>query len=319
MTKNTINDTLNPHIARSSISLLFTFLAAATVFFLSLFASDKIAHSVKSALSLCSNVIIPSVFPFMVISDFLYAYMSFSQKDVIGGIFERIFKINRAGLYPFLLGILCGFPLGVKCTSELYKSGKISRDEAERLIGFCNNTGPAFLVSGIGLGLRKNANDGIVLYFVMVLSALITGIIFSRRRTLVKNYATEPERASFSFTFSIKNAGVNTLHVCSYLTFFACIVGMLRNTIGENYVYLSLVPFLEVGSATSILSKTKLLSSRLSLALCSFAVGFSGLSVHLQALSFISDTDIRTYKYFIMKLFEGVTSFILTLVISMLL
>lgn len=316
MTKNTPNKKFKPLVNRENISFLFTFITCALVFFLSLFASDKIAHSVKSALSLCANVIIPSVFPFIVISDFLYAYMYFSPKDLIGGAFEKLFKINRAGLYAFVLGILCGFPLGVKCTSELYKSGKISRDEAERLIGFCNNTGPAFLVSGIGLGLRKNANDGLFLYFVMVLSAVITGIVFSRGRHLQKGCSENLRQNSFSFTASIKNAGVNTLHICSYLTFFACIVGMLRNTIGENYTYLSIIPFLEVGSATSILSKTRLLSPRLSLALSSFAVGFSGFSVHLQALSFISDTDIRTGMYFIMKLFEGVLSFMLTLIFT---
>ena len=319
MTKSSSNEKIKPLANRESISLLFTLITCTLVFILSLFASDKIAHSVKSALSLCANVIIPSVFPFIVISDFLYAYMYFSPKDIIGGAFERLFKINRAGLYAFVLGILCGFPLGVKCTSELYKSGKISRDEAERLIGFCNNTGPAFLVSGIGLGLRKNSKDGLILYFVMLLSAIITGIVFSHGNKLQKGLSEDFRHNSFSFTTSIKNAGVNTLHICSYLTFFACVVGMLRNTIGENYVYLSIIPFLEVGSATSILSKTNLLSSHLSLALCSFAVGFSGLSVHLQALSFISDTDIRTGRYFIMKLFEGVLSFTLTLGISLLL
>ncbi len=319
MTKNDINVNLRPSPKRQKLSFLFTVFCCALVFFISLFASDKISHSVKSALSLCSGVIIPSVFPFMIVSDFLYAYMSFSSASIIGDVFERIFKINRVGIYPFVLGMLCGFPLGVKCTAELYRDGKLTRDEAERLIGFCNNTGPAFLVSGIGLGLRKNALDGLILYFVMVISAIITGVVFSLKSKIVSEERCSFTGASFSFTSSIKNAGVNTLHICSYLTFFACIVGMLRNTIGENYIYLSFIPFLEVGSATSILSKTKLLSSRLSLALSSFAVGFSGLSVHMQALSFISDTDIRTRKYFLMKLFEGIISFTITLILCALL
>lgn len=319
MTKNNINDNTSALYRRRKFSLVFTFLCCSLVFLLSLFASDKIAHSVKSALSLCANVIIPSVFPFIVISDFLYAYMSFSSANIIGDAFEKIFKINRVGIYPFVLGILCGFPLGVKCTSELYRDGKITRDEAERLIGFCNNTGPAFLVSGIGLGLRKNASDGLILYFVMVVSAVITGAVFSGKKNAHTENRSHFIGSAFSFTSSIKNAGVNTLHICSYLTFFACIVGMLRNTIGENYIYLSLIPFLEVGSATSILSKTRLLSPSFSLALSSFAVGFSGLSVHLQALSFIADTDIRTRKYFLMKLFEGVISFTITLILCALL
>lgn len=297
---------------RSGISAAFTFASCFSVFIVSLFFSDKIAHSVRSALSLCSSVIIPSVFPFMVISDFLYVYTDFSRFKGIGDAFERIFGVSRAGLYPYVLGLLCGFPLGVKCASELYKSGKLSREEAERVIGFSNNTGPAFLVSGIGLGLRGSIKDGFLLYFVMVASSIIVGYLFSSKGTP----ETPPDRMkaekSFSLTASIKNAGINTLNVCSYLTFFACVVGLLRGAIGENYVYLSLIPFLEVGSATSILSKTKLLSPRLSLALSSFAVGFSGLSVHLQAISFLIGTDIRIKRYVLMKLLQGVLSFLIT-------
>ena len=297
-----------PHSVRELFSAFFTVTACACVFLLSLFASDKISHSVHSALSLCSGVIIPSVFPFMIISDFLYSYLNFSSLSAVGDIFERIFKINRVGLYPFVLGALCGFPLGVKCAAELYRENKLSRDEAERIIGFCNNTGPAFLVSGIGLGLRGSISEGVLLYAAMTLSAIAVGCIFGIGRHYTVSTDAALAKKSFSLTASIKNAGLGTLNICSYLTFFACLVGLLRNAIGESLVYLSLLPLLEVGSAASILSKTKLLQDVQSLALTAFAIGFSGLSVHLQALSFISDTDIRVSKYFSMKLLQGVLS-----------
>ena len=35
------------------------------------------------------------------------------------------------------------------------------------------------------------------------------------------------------------------------------------------------------------------------------AVCFSGFSVHMQALSFLEDTDLNAIKYFIMKLMQG--------------
>ena len=231
--------------------------------------------------------------------------------------FERAFKINRVGLYPFMLGVLCGFPLGVRCASELYKDGKLTKDEAERIIGFANNTGPAFLVSGIGLGLRKNITEGFLLYFIMVLSAIVVGLIFSHGKSQSKIKQEFSGAGNFSFTSSIKNAGMATLNICSYLTFFACIVGLSRNVLGENYIYLSIVPFLEIGSATSILSKTKLLNDCMSLALSGFAVGFSGFSVHLQALSFLDNTDLNPKRYFIMKLLQGVISFALIIPIYM--
>ncbi len=302
-------------ISKSSITTLFTLLTLALTFSLTLFLSDKIAHSVKSGLSLCANVIIPSVFPFIVLSDFLYCFINFSSINCLGVFFEKLFKVNRCGLYPFVLGIICGFPLGVKCASELYIDGKLTKDECERLIGFCNNTGPAFLVCGIGLALRKNIYEGFLLYFVMVLSAIITGILFSINKKPGRINFNISDKKSFSITESIKNAGYNTLNICSYLTFFACIVGLFRSMLGETHLYLSLITFLEVGSATSILSKTTLLTKMQSLALSAFAISFSGFSVHLQALSFISKTDIRVGRYFIMKASQGIISLILTLIL----
>ena len=210
------------------------------------------------------------------------------------------------------MGVLCGFPLGVRSAAELYKEGCISKDEAERLIGFCNNTGPAFLVAGVGLGLRKSLPEGIILYAAMVISAVITGAVFARGKIKSEIYDLSVSRRRFSLTRSIKDAGIGTLNVCAYLTFFACVVGLLRAAIGHNYLYLSLIPFLEIGSATSIFSKTELLSNLTSLLFSSFAVGFSGLSVHLQALSFLSDTGLCVKRYFVMKLFQGAISVLIT-------
>ena len=309
-TKNKNSDYIKRahNIKNAFVCCILIFIA----FALSIFLSDEISYSVKGALSLCVNVIIPSVFPFMVISDFLYRALDFTSLNCIGSLFERVFKIRRSGIYAFFLGILCGFPLGVKCTADLYSSGKITRNEAERLIGFSNNTGPAFLVCGIGLGLRGSITEGIILYAVMVTSAVICGFLFSYRAKTEK--LNEPKTDiyyRFSITESIRQAGLNTLNICSYLTFFSCVSGLLYKILGECRLYIAIIPFLEIGSAASILSKTPLLSSMESLALSAFAVGFSGFSVHLQALSFLSGTDIGTKKYFIMKLLQGLISVLL--------
>ena len=300
----------------SSISRLVNVLTLIFAFVISLFFSDEIAHSVKSGLSLAVNVVIPSIFPFIILSDALYSMLRFDSSSMIGRAFEWLFGISRNAVYAFLLGAVCGFPLGVKCTSDLYHEGLISREEAERLIGFCNNTGPAFLISGVGMGLRKNASEGLALYSAMLLSAVLVGIFFRKKASVAIHF--QSKRTGFSLTKSIRSAGMNTITVSSYLVFFACAVGLLRNILGESYLYLSILPFIEIGSAASILSKTKLLSSEASLMLSGLAVGFSGLSVHLQALSFISDSDIRTGKYFVMKTIQGILSSLLVLPISIL-
>jgi sporulation integral membrane protein YlbJ len=292
-------------------------MAVALTIYVSVIHSQRIAHSVRSALSLLSTVVIPSVFPFMIIADMLRATLDFSAIKLSGAAFEKIFRISRVGIYPFILGALCGFPLGVRCVCELYGTGAVTKDEAQRLIGFCNNTGPAFLIAGVGAGLRGSLTDGIILYLSMLLSAVAVGFIFSftsgRPGTTVSDVRTR-----FSLTESIRNAGLSTLTLCSYVSFFACSVGLLRLLLGETPVYLFLISFLEIGSACSIFSKTVCLTKLGSLLLSAFAVGFSGICVHLQAMAIISKTDLSCKKYYIMKLLQGFLATAICLLLEML-
>jgi sporulation integral membrane protein YlbJ len=306
----------NEAIRPTGVSTFISLGAVLTVFLLSLLVPDRIAHSVKSGLDLCYRVIIPSIFPFLILSDLLYRICDFSGIKYIGEIFERFFKVNRSGILAFALGACCGFPLGVKCCVEGYESGELSRSEAQRLIGFCNNTGPAFIISGIGLGLRGSLSDGVILYLSMILSAIAVGVIFSLGESASHPICSLARTKDFSITESIKNAGMGTVNICSFITFFACVVGLLRAILGESLPYLIIIGFIEVGSATSVLSKTAVLNNTLSLACTGFAIGFSGLSVHLQALSYISKTDIPIKKYFLMKFIQGILSSVAVILLN---
>ncbi len=295
---------------RGALSLL----AVAVVMIAIPLYSERISHSVRSALELLYRVVIPAVFPFMIIADLMYALLDFSSLKLAGKIFERAFGISRSGIYPLILGATCGFPLGVKCTADLYRNGRITGDEAERLIGFCNNTGPAFLIAGVGIGLRGSISDGITLYISMMLAAIAIGIAFSIGHGDISCEDRFP-RERFSITASIRSAGTATLTLSSFVAFFAIFAGMLRLLLGESIPYLCLISFLEIGSATSIFSKTKLLTSFGSLVLTAFATGFSGLSVHLQALSFLEGTGLSCRRYFIMKLLQGILTAIFCAII----
>lgn len=84
----------------------------------------------KSSLKLCAQSLVPSLFPFMVISDFLVSGSS-------DGIFKRllckpiqlIFGTSCDGAFAALLGLLCGFPIGAKSALKLYEDGRISHAE----------------------------------------------------------------------------------------------------------------------------------------------------------------------------------------------
>ena len=132
----------------------------------------------SEGLRLCAKTVIPTLFPFMVISDVI---VSCGASELIGKLLgapmRAIFKISGDGACAVILGALCGFPLGAKCAVSMYDLGKLSRGELEHLLLFSNVPSPAFLITAVGLSLFGSRSFGILLYCSALAAAFITGIL----------------------------------------------------------------------------------------------------------------------------------------------
>ena len=88
---------------------------------------------------------IPALLPFMIFTNLI---LNLNLEEVILKplylILEPFFKVRREMLFAICIGFLCGFPMGSKVLSDLYRKGKISHVEAEYLLCFTNNIGPAY-------------------------------------------------------------------------------------------------------------------------------------------------------------------------------
>ena len=112
----------------------------------------------KEALNLCINVIIPTLFPFFVFSSLA---ISLGLADILGkifgGIMKPIFNVNGSCSTAFILGLISGFPVGAKTAISLYQNGQCSKTEAERILSFSNNAGPAFVLGTVGIGIWNSS------------------------------------------------------------------------------------------------------------------------------------------------------------------
>ena len=213
------------------------------------------SEGILRGIRLCVTTIIPSVFPFMFLSSLMLGYAVFDNISFLSRPFERIFRVNKNGLTAFLCGTLCGFPLGAKCAAEAYERGQLSKDECERLIGFSSNASPAFLICGVGT-LRKSTAEGVLLYIVMIGSALVVGMLLGRKKAACDVQAAH-NKYDFSFTDSVERAGLGTLYVCSYLLLFSALIGILQAFVLKSEILCAIaLPFLEIGSASFFLSNS---------------------------------------------------------------
>ena len=90
---------------------------------------------------------VPTLFPFMMISSIMvYSGADLELGRMLSHVLKKLYRYSSYGLYALFMGFFCGFPMGAKVVSDLYEKEKISRSEADTLLSFCNNIGPAYFM-----------------------------------------------------------------------------------------------------------------------------------------------------------------------------
>ena len=161
---------------------LFVYSVFFILLYIMCYCFDLISHNVKKAFELCINSVIPSLFPFFILSELIMAYMTYHPPQKFASLYQKIFKFDKSTLPVFLSGIISGYPVGAYMVENLYQNNNISKTDATDLICFTNNSGPMFIICTIGMGMLKNLKSGIILYLIHIASAIITGITISMLR-----------------------------------------------------------------------------------------------------------------------------------------
>lgn len=177
----------------SSIQLLFLLLLALSI----LHAPDRACSYAALALQLWFERMIPSLFPFMILSGLIVRLdfgklISFPVYPLLG----RLYRISRTMCTTLLLGFLFGFPLGAKTIAEQYDLGQLTKPQAQYLLAFCNNIGPVYLLSFAlpFLGLSASADNpsaGSAVTAVFFGIPLLYGLVL--RCTIYRNADLSPE------------------------------------------------------------------------------------------------------------------------------
>lgn len=255
------------------------------------------AQHVKHGLKLCVNTVIPTLFPFLVLSELLVK----SSGSLLKGLFSRpmrlLFGVSGAGSFALALGAICGFPVGARTAVGAYDNGLMTKRETERVLAFCSYPSPAFMISTVGATLWRDRTLGILMYVSVLLSGVIYGIVsafFPVRKDRAELGGripkAEPNDNSDGTPLiailpnAVTSAALATLGICAFVTFFSCAVGLLSHLLSSflggalSQALICSVLELTAGAAAT----TAVHPKKLGLLLCTAAASWSGLSVHLQ-------------------------------------
>lgn len=274
-------------------------------------ASDAISYA-SDALDICFEMIVPSLFPFFICSGILI-YSGFCE--LLAKAFRfcmyPLFRVSPAGSSAFILGIISGYPLGAVTAGELYANSYLSKTEAERLLAFCNNSGPLFILGSVGIAIYANIKYGIALYIAHILAALTVGILFRfygrNRHSAPPSRMSSPDRSIGEiFDISLQNGIRNILTVCAAVLFFSVISRLLLGLIpATSTSYAILSGIMEFVTGTVNIASLNIAIAK-KLILTSAIVGFAGISVHAQVMAVIAKYHLSLVPYIIGKIMHGI-------------
>ena len=291
-------------------------------------------EAMRDGIRLCGNVILPSLFPFFVLSSLVVELgMSRYLGKLLEPIMVPLFRVSGSCAAALALGFIGGYPVGARTAIQLYENGQCSRTEAERLLAFCNNSGPAFILGVVGAGVFGSGRLGLLLCLTHLLASLAVGVLFRfyrpGDRPRAKGRTPHFQTASFpaAFTRSVTGALQSTLHICAFILFFTVLLRVLARAgildllsrllcallsplgLTRSWAERLLTGLLEVSSGVTSLTGGSL-SGRLSMA--AFMLGWAGVSVHCQVLAFLGDSGLSMRTYVAGKLLHGGLSALLT-------
>jgi len=246
-------------------------------------------------LRLCGGTLIPTLFPFFFLTGFL------GQRLPAIGRKCGFLGISPQALTGLLMSFIGGYPTGVVTAVALYKSGRITKEEAEDLIPVCNNSGPGFFIGVLGMTVMGEPRKGLCLYLVHICSAVMILMFRGRRNGESVLYSRSVEHKSFPRLFQqvLGNSCETMIRVCGLVILFSVFQKLVIPLIPGGYR--RYWGFIELSSGIRNTGPEDFI-------LWAVMMGWGGLCVHLQAMSIWQEAGLHIQGYFMVKALHGILS-----------
>lgn len=204
--------------------LLYMTLGLYLIFLLLRYPALSLQYA-STGLMLWFKKMIPTLLPFMILSGILIS-MNLTERFVklLHPVLHFLCGTTPNGSYIVFMGFLCGFPMGARIAGELRRKGRISREEAERLLAFCNNIGPIYFLSFVvsTLSLDRPMLPFLVMYGIPLAYGIVLMRLtpFCRKKEGAEVEKAAPEGLLSAIDSSILSGLVGIGRLGGYMVFF---------------------------------------------------------------------------------------------------
>ena len=263
----------------------------------------------RAGLLLWANSVLPVLLPFFILSRLLISLEGITPLTrLLSPVTRRLWGLSPMGAYGLLLGFLCGYPMGAKVAADLVREQKITSQEGEYLLLFCNNVSPAFLL-GFCMNEHLKAPELIPMTLGIVYGLPLALAVFCHRgRRFVPvteggfPKATQKQASGFQISFKIVDACImdgleSILKLGCYILLFSIMARFAALLPWKNPLYCGLaIGILEITNGIAAVSPLPLPLSIRYAAVLGFLV-FGGGSGIAQTYSMLSGTGLSIKNY----------------------
>ena len=276
-----------------------------------------VSTGISRGLSICGTVIIPTLYPFMLLAGLLADSPLCRQPGRrIKCWTRRLFGLPGCCASAILLSLVGGYPAGALVISRLYRQGLIDRSQLRRMTAFCINGGPGFVISTVGVGLLNSAHAGVLLYAAQVAVSIGIGIrLGNGHRRGADTPADAPLQPPRPMAQIVGDTCHSLVTICGFVVLAASLltmseaIGITRGAaaitgIGSGHLSALLASLLEVSCGCVAIAG---LGQQTPLWL-SLALSWGGLSVQGQLAAALPEEKVITLRFWCLRLLHGAVS-----------
>ena len=289
-----------------------TFILSGLGFLMLILDSRTGFSAAQEAISLCMTTLIPSMFPFFVLSILLTGSLA-GQPIMILRPLSRLLRIPEGAESLLVMGLLGGYPVGAQNVINAHRQGDLSREDTKRMAVFCNNAGPAFLFGYLGT-LFDHPIYPWIIWIIHIASTLFVGWVLPAGTT---QSTVIPSQKSISVSQALNQALLVMGQVCGWVILFRVVISFLKRWIFwciPEEVSVFLTGMLELSNGC--IQLTAFPSNGLQLVMASALLGFGGICVLMQTLSIADPFSMPMYLPG--KILHGCLAFLISYLVQFL-
>ena len=273
-----------------------------------LFTRGDVVRTVfRDTLTECFTTVLPVLFPYMVLSRLIVSLDLFSP---LIRLLRLDTRLSLPGTIPvvWLLGNLCGYPVGAAECAVLVLRGSLDAKSAGILCALSSHGNPLYIVQVAGLLYWKSARFGWLLFAAQLFFTSVLSVCVwlhwrkggSRPTPDTQSFSVRTDSALSVLSSSLGDSAAACVSICGAVVFYSLLIALLP-----------IMPLWSSVMASAILEFTSGVSRGAAYGgiygawITGFSLGFGGLSVLTQIADRLRGTGISLRYTVLCKLCDG--------------